>query len=178
MRRFCLAFALASLTAAIPAHAQYRGPDPKVSIDKLKAVDRMIGDWKGKGWIVLQSGRETFNSTETATRELDGTAVLVRGVHRSTADATRVVHNALGVIAWDQPGQRYSFRAYLATGANSEFTMTPTATGYEWGMDVGPAKIRYKATLTADSWVEDGERSMDGGKSWIPFFHMELTRTK
>ena len=168
---------IALIAAAVPASAQYRGPDPKVSIERVKLLDRMVGTWQGNGWID-QGKRETFSSSETVTRELDGTALMVRGVHSASDDPRRVVHNALGIIAWDQAAQRYSFRAYLATGAGSEFTLTPTDAGFDWAMDAGPAKIRYKAVVTATSWTEDGERSLDGGKSWTPFFHMALSRTK
>ena len=168
---------LALIAAAVPAGAQYRGPDPKVSIERIKVLDRMVGTWQAKGWID-QSGRESFISTETVARELDGTLLTIRGLHRDAANTQRIVHNTLGIISWDQAAQRYGFRAYLATGQNSDFTLTATDTGFAWTMDAGPARIRYNATVTATSWIEDGERSLNGGKSWTPFFHMELAKTK
>lgn len=169
--------AICLIAAAMPAGAQYRGPDPKVSIERIKLLDRMVGTWQGKGWID-QGKRETFNSTETVTRELDGTALMVRGVHGDAADAKRIVHNALAIISWDQVAQRYGFRAYLGTGQSSDFTLNATDTGFAWTMDAGPARIRYNAIVTMASWTEDGERRLDGGKSWTPFFHMELARAK
>lgn len=166
-----------AMLATTPAAAQYRGPDPKVSLERLAPLAKLVGSWEGKGWALQRNGREEFGSTETVTSELDGTVLMVRGVHRDAKDG-HVVHNALGLIAYDQAAQRPSFRTYLASGATGDYAMTITDKGFDWAIDTPVVKMRYTASITADRWIETGERSLDGGKSWTPFFAMELTKKK
>lgn len=39
-----------------------------------------------------------------------------------------------------------------------------------------PILVKYIATISGKSWHEVGERSMDSGKTWIPFYEMNLTK--
>ncbi|MCA9758944.1 MAG: hypothetical protein KDA27_24325 [Candidatus Eisenbacteria bacterium] len=175
-RTICLLFLL--LVCVVPGSvlAQHHGPNPAVSIEKMKAFEPMLGEWKGEGWMVLPNGeRAEFLSTESAVLELGGTLVLVRGKHFSKDDPERVVHDALATIAWDQAEERYRFLTHLATGALGDFTIVPTDTGFSWTIDLPMMKMRYVADFTDGSWVETGERSMDG-TTWTPFFEMRLTR--
>ena len=63
--------------------------------------------------------RRTFTGVETVESKLDGTLVVIEGVHKGKvagSDEEVVVHHAFGVISYDAQAASYRFRSYLASG--------------------------------------------------------------
>ena len=128
------------------ALAQPGMPSPKVAQEKIGALSMMIGDWKGSGWTVLPDGSKAeFLSSETVTKDLAGTVLIVRGKHFSKAAPAVPVHDALGIIGWDARGQQLRMRSWLATGLSGDYPLTATADGFTWTIPTPQMTIRYEA---------------------------------
>lgn len=168
--------ALASIALTVPATAQYRGPDPAQSIERMKPLAPLAGQWRGAGWISLPDGSKSeFISTEDVAWELGGTLLLVRGKHFDTKHPDVAVHDAMATIAWDQRAQHYRFRSHVATGMMGDFPLTVDGTRFVWTMDTPGGTIRYTTDFADNVWHEVGERGSDAN-GWVKFFEMRLTR--
>ena len=89
------------------------------------------------------------------------------------------VHDAVGLIWFDEPQKRYLMRSMIQTGQTMEFEIKVKEHGYEWGYPDPRRKgeIRYTANFTDHEWREYGEFSADG-QTWKKFYEMNLQRAK
>lgn len=165
-----LLFACASIVCA------QEMPNADAQRGEMKKLESLAGQWKGSGWIQQGAKRETFTGTETVQRKLDGLALLVEG--KFTNPEGKVIHETLAVIAFDPKAKGYRFRTYLASGMSGEHDLKLLADGYEWGFQVPTGTIRYIIKTNNDVWLETGEFSRDGGKTWMKFFEMKLDKVK
>lgn len=167
-----VAFVLGAAVASAQPHVS---PDAKIAaVAKLRLLE---GTWEGTGWMVMgPQGKSEFLGTETVQRDLGGVVLTVRGVHRR---GDQVIHEALGVISFDEASGNYAFKSYLASGREGDFTAKLIENGIEWGFE-NPhmGRIRYTLRISADgtTWHEIGEMSRDGGTTW--FQTMEMTLQK
>lgn len=146
---------------------------------QMAKLEALRGQWKGSGWIEIPgAGRSEFTSEETVVEKLGGSALVIEGLHRH-AKSGAVVHHALGMLYWDVGAKGYRMATALDMGRGGYFPGSLEGNRFTWAMEIprGP-KQRYVITMDGDRWVETGERSMDGGTTWAPFFHMELARSK
>ena len=165
------------MPALFPALALAQRPDPTASLEQMKKLDFLIGQWAGEGWTEYAPGqRHTFQSTETVENKLGGVALLIEGFHTSNKVVT---HHALALLSYDEQAGRYSFRSQLANGRGGNFEGTLAEEGvFEWGMQTPQGTIRYTITLNdAGQWYEIGEMSQDG-ETWRQFFEMTLDRVE
>lgn len=180
MRMVALSFALAVAAAALPAAAADSFTDAgraaaRAEMGKLAA---MPGRWKGGGWIeVPRAGRVEFDSEETVTEKLGGSAFVIEGVHTDKRTGA-VVHHALGLLSWDVGVREYRMATALDFGRGGYFPGKLEGNRFTWTLarPNGPTQ-RYVITLEPDRWVEEGERSAADG-AWTKFFHMELARSR
>ena len=63
---------------AITASAQEPNTAEAKKVE-MKKLDKMIGQWKGSGWIQQGPKRETFTGTENVQRKIDGLDPVVGG---------------------------------------------------------------------------------------------------
>lgn len=140
---------------------------------EMKKVEKMVGQWKGAGWIQQGPKRETFTGTETVQRKLDGLALLVEG--KFSNDAGKVIHETMAVISYEPKETKFDFRTYLASGLGGDYEIKPAETGWLWGFNVEGGTIRYNIRIENDTWSEIGEFSKDG-KTWMKFFEMNLKK--
>ena len=61
-------------------------------------------------------------------------------------------------------------------GASGEHDFKLVADGFEWGFPTPAGTIRYTIKTANDVWLEIGEFSRDGGRTWVKFFEMKLDR--
>jgi hypothetical protein len=162
-------FAFAQETSGAAADAQRA---------EMKKLDSLTGQWKGSGWIQQGAKRETFTGTENVQRKIDGLALLVEG--KFTNAEGKVIHETLAVLAYDPKAKGYRFRTYLASGMSGEhdFKLLPNDGGYEWGFQFPNGQVRYIIKTNNDVWLETGEFSRDGGKTWLKIFEMKLDKVK
>lgn len=149
----------------------------------MKKLDYMIGQWKGGGWMEYAPGRrESFTGTETVESKLDGAVIQVEGLHHAKqpgSDKEVVIHNALGILSYDERAKLYHFHAWLANGHYTEAEVNLIESGWQWGYrDPRGATVRFTIKLTEKGdWHEIGEVSIDG-KTWRQFFEMNMRRVK
>jgi hypothetical protein len=142
---------------------------------EIKKLEMMIGRWEGSGWMQRGPGApETFKGGETVQRKLDGLALLVEG--RFLDKDGKVGHETLAVIAYDAKEKAYKFKTYLATGAQGLFDLKLIEGGWMWSIEHPGMMTRYTAKFTGDTWLEIGEFSRDGGKTWVKNFEMTLKK--
>ena len=162
--------------AALGAQAP---PTPTVQLERMKALDYLVGEWKGTGWMQQSGPRETFTGGEIIQRKLNGVALLVEGRFTSRPPGTDhdiVSHETLGVISFDPQTSKYSFQAYLANGLRGTYELELLDNGWRWGFYVPAGEIRYTMSLDGPNrWIEVGEIFIQG--AWRKFFEMTLDRS-
>jgi hypothetical protein len=168
-----VAICLFALTSGVFAQETSTADAQRVEMKKLESL---AGQWKGAGWIQQGAKRETFTGTETVQRKLGGLALLVEGKF-SNAEG-KVIHETLAVLAFDPKAKGYRFRTYLASGMSGEHDFKLLADGYEWGFQFPGGTVRYIIKTNNDIWLETGDFSGDGGKTWMKFFEMKLDKVK
>lgn len=174
MEKITLLFSFLFLFASI-ACAQDFGAETQRA--EMKKLDMMVGKWEGSGWMQRGPGApETFKGGETVQRKLGGLALLVEG--RFVDKDGRVGHETLAVLAYDTAAKGYKFKTYLASGTGGYFDLKLIEGGWQWGFEFSGGMTRYTAKFTADTWVETGEFSRDGGKTWVKNFEMTLKKVK
>ena len=149
----------------------------------MKKLDFLVGTWKGKGWIMNREGRQIFTITESLKRKLDGQIVVVDGLGKSIDKATgkeRIVHQAYGVFSYDAESDKIKFRWYKAAGGEEDQTTIDISENtFSWSFEVPEFNVTTRFTETINekgNWLEIGEASRDGGKTWFKFFEMELSK--
>jgi len=149
----------------------------------LKKMDFLVGTWKGSGWLIGQSGRQTFTVTESLTPKLGGQIIVVEGLGKSRDEKTgeeRIIHQAYGIFSYDKASENVKFRWYKAEGGGEDATTIQiSANKIVWGFDVpvNGSKVKFTESINEKgNWFEIGEVSRDGGKSWFRFFEMELSK--
>lgn len=173
MRRLLAALALAAFATAAAAQ---NAPSPEARAEIAK-LGKLVGHWKGEGWVLSPHGRHDFTSEERAEMRLDGGALVIEGLHRDASGA--IVHQALGVLGWDRRRKEYRFGTALSSGATGYHRGRIEDGRFIWTVDAPGPERRFVIPLEgADTWEEYGEVTSDGGRTWRRFFEMKLTRVK
>lgn len=168
----------AGATTPATAHAMHGMASPA----QLLAAERtamqpfagMAGVWRGQAHMTLRSGKQhTITQTERVGPFLGGSVMVMEG--RGYESDGRASFNALGVISYAPMRKVYTMRAY-AEGHAGDFALKPTADGFTWTIQAGPATMDYTATIKGDTWHEVGLRTLANGKP-VKFFEMTLHRT-
>ena len=142
----------------------------------MKKIEKMVGHWKGSGWIQQGPKRETFTGGETVQMKLDGLAVLVEGNFANPEG--KVIHQTLAVMSCNDRMTGYNFATYLANGLTGVHGFKVGGDHFEWGFPIpNVGTVRYTIKVDDKSWFEIGEFSRDG-TTWSKNFEMKLDRVK
>jgi hypothetical protein len=141
----------------------------------MQALAFLVGEWEGEAWMQMgPDRRETVRQHERVEWKAGGEVLLIQGQGRQ---GERLVHDALAAIAWDPRQASYVMWTYRAGGGPSTPSIEVAEGRVVWGFDAGGAKIRFTIRLDEQGrWSETGDRSTDGGATWIPFFGMTLVK--
>lgn len=166
-----VAVSMATLTPAVARQQDAAGsPAQREAMARLAFMD---GEWRGTAVINGPGGRVTLTQTERVGPHLGGSVRLVEG-RGYAADGT-TQFNAFAIIAWDQPTQAYTFRAY-AQGYQGDYPFEATEDGFRWQTPAGPgATIQYVATIKDGRWHEVGHYVREG-QTPLPYIEMDLRR--
>jgi hypothetical protein len=153
---------------------------PAAQREAMKKVDFLVGQWKGEGWMEFAPDqRRTFKGTEVVQSKLDGLLLTVEGLHRGKVGDKEdvVVHNAFGLLSYDDKGKRYRFQAFTGRGDFEDTEAKVTEKEMVWGMKIPQfGDVRFTVKLDDKGrWFEVGEVSQDG-KEWRKFFEMTLAK--
>ncbi|HEY3404046.1 MAG TPA: DUF1579 family protein [Ohtaekwangia sp.] len=148
--------------------------------EKMKIFAGWEGHWQGEGAMQMGPGEPKKSKVdEQITYKLDGMVLLVEGLGKASDGS--IVHQALGVISYDQGTNEYKFKTYLRDGKSGDAWLKPTGENkFQWGLDIpGRGKIRYSINIDTakKTWNEIGEFSQDG-TTWMKFFEMSLTKVE
>jgi hypothetical protein len=158
-------------THAQPAQAAIPG-----TASRMAPFRWLVGEWRGSGWTLLPDGsRHTFDSRESVSVKLSGHALLIEGKHYLSGQPERIVHDAMGMLHWDNRTNGFRFRTALASGMAGDFPVEPTANGFNWRIDTPGGRIDYTITHEGGEWVERGRRTGADGQA-VDFFEMRLRK--
>ncbi len=174
MRKICLILIAFTLTCVASAQApDFGGIAQKEAIKKMNF---MVGEWAGTGWADVSGTHRSFNGEETISSKCDGAILSLEGNHSMDIQGRKIpIHNAFGMLRYDEKTKKYHMRAHLANGLENEYEFTATADGYTWSQDHPTwGHVVYTAVFTDKTWVEYGEGEKDGKKSRV--YEMTMAR--
>lgn len=157
---------------------------PPAQLAAMKKLDFLVGKWRGKGWVMTYTGkRENFTIDETVESRVGGLVLVVEGLGKSKdAEMGRetITHNALGILSFEPQTGIYRWRAHTFYGNSLETVAEIGDKSFIWGFKHPQAgDTRYTVTINnKGNWLEIGESSRDGGKTWTKFLEMELEKAK
>lgn len=157
---------------------------PIYAADEMRKLDFLVGDWKGEASMQSGPGKgERALQTETVRSKLGGKLLLIEGLgKRKLADggAGDVVHDAVGIVTFDEKTKAYRFDAWTArAGYVQAWFEAGENNSARWGFDTPDGgKVRYSISLNdKGEWREVGEFSRDGNQ-WMQFMEMNLQKVK
>ncbi|MEP2025698.1 MAG: hypothetical protein ABJH98_04110 [Reichenbachiella sp.] len=145
---------------------------------KISALDVMVGDWEGTGYLLTPQGKEASQVTEKLRYKLDSTVIMAEGKGVITLEdgTEQVIHNALGIISFHPFTKQYQMNSFISKGMSTQAKFEiKDANNMVWWIEAGPSTIRYSLTIKDGTWTEIGERSMDK-ENWQQFFEMKLKK--
>ena len=146
---------------------------------EVKKLDKLVGHWKGAGWIMHGRERTNFVGTENVQRKLDGLALMFEGRFTAKIPATgedKVMHETIGVLTFNPQSKIYDFNTFLANGMSGKYDFKTVEGGWEWGFKFSQGTMRYLIKIENDTWTETGEMMLTNGKEWMKFFEMTLKK--
>jgi hypothetical protein len=140
----------------------------------IKEAAFLVGTWEGEGWMMTQTGRHESTVREVITPKAGGTVISLEGLGKDKATGA-VVHDAFGVLFFDQQAKAYRMRSFVSSGQGGEFPAEVKDGVIVWTMSGGGREVRYTIKLDAQGrWHEVGEYKM--GDKWTQFFEMTLKK--
>ncbi|MEO7114724.1 MAG: DUF1579 domain-containing protein [Caldimonas sp.] len=172
-----LSLVIAAAAAFTSVWASAQQPDTAALLsaqtEALKAFAMLDGAWRGPATVIQPDGsRLAFTQTERIGPFLGGSIRVIEG--RGYDDSGAVRFNAFGIVSFDPSTRSYSLHSH-AQGHVGDFAFVPTGDGYRWEIAIGPATIRYVATVKDGELHEVGERIVPGHEP-LRIFEMRLKR--
>jgi hypothetical protein len=186
---------IATLLASIPipadlaaAAAAQQGPpaspNARATQEAMAKLAFLVGRWEGEATLLQApegSPMRTIRQSEDVRYKIGQSVLLVEGTGRmrtDTGEPGRVVFEALATITWDPAQKAYSMRAFTERGFVNPVIEVKDEE-ILWGFDTpdGSMKVRYHIVIDErNHWLETGESSRDGGKTWTKMIEMDLER--
>ncbi len=153
-------------------------PSQSQSKEKIKALEFMVGEWSGSGWMMTPDmGRVEFTQKEVIAFGLNGAILHIEG--QGWNPEGKLVHNALAVLSYDGREGKYFMNSFLEDGKQGKAELELQEDGkVKWWFSPQPgqpAVIEYLITIADDTWTEKGRYSPDG-QQWFPFIEFTLKR--
>jgi hypothetical protein len=176
MRRISSLLVAAGLLAVV-ASGRAQQPDTAALIasqtEALKTFAMLDGVWRGPATVTEAGGhRIAFTQTERIGPFLGGSIRVIEG--RGYDDAGAVRFNAFAIVSYSPQTHAYTLHSH-ALGYVGDFAFVPTGDGYHWEIPIGPATLRYTATIKDGELYEIGERIVAGSEPQR-VFEMRLKR--
>lgn len=164
---------LIGLSLIATVHAA-EAPTSDAGRQAIARLPPLVGVWEGEGWMRSGPGEpQHFVGEERVETRLEGHALLIEGKH-FTSDRSRIVHNALAIVSFDESAGDYHFRTQVTGREPADFRGHLEGDAFVWEMPNPRGKIRYIIRVVDDQWIEKGE--MESANGWQQFFEMKLKR--
>lgn len=163
----CLAFA----TLLQPPAAKPQPPE-------MKAIDWLVGEWKGTGWIQMGPQKTNFTIREKIERKLEGQVFFVEGLGQD--DGGRTIHQALAFFHYDHEAKQHRVKAFRKDGGYVDAKGELKDGAFVWGFaDSRGPTVRFTLRQNEKGqWNETGDVTLDQGQTWRRFLEMTLERVK
>ncbi len=172
MRNVCL-FLLFIILSTLHLHAQMPPSKTKEVAAKMALLPIQAGEWTGTGVQQFGPNRYEVDQYEKITPMLDGTVLLIEGIGK---DKGAVRHHAVATLSYDPTTQKYLFRSFKDGYVVDAETELKADGSFVWLMQNPRGTTRYIVRMVDGTWIETGEFTMDGGKTWTAFFDMKLQK--
>jgi len=176
MHRISRLLVSVGLLVALPAAVAQQADSAALiasQVEALKTFAMLDGVWRGPATVTLANGSAlTFTQTERIGPLLGGAIRVIEG--RGYDDAGAVRFNAFGIVSFDPQTRAYTLHSH-AQGHVGDFAFVATGDGYRWEIPIGPATLRYTATVRGGELYEIGERVV-AGSAPQKMFEMRLKR--
>lgn len=172
-----LIFILA-MFVTIVATAQNPFQPKKETVDALQKISFLTGSWQGTGWIQMGKEKHSFNQTENIISKVNGTIIQIDGLGTDEKNSDLIIHQAFAIISYDIANGKYLMKAFKGDGGqiDADAKLIDDHT-FQWGFStVMTGQIKYTISVLNNKWIETGEISRDGGKTWMKYFEMTLTK--
>lgn len=160
---------------SVAMQASYSQPT-KETTEAIGNLLFMEGVWKGIGWTMVGDKKQQFSETETVTKKLNGRAIQFEAFGTAVDDSNNIINNALGILSYNETGNKYILRVVNFDGsyAEADASITQPST-FEWRMKYAGVYLKYIIEVRNKKWIEKGYNSTDG-TNWNLFFEMELSK--
>lgn len=159
----------ATALALTPAFAQQAPRDIPAQAAAMKELAFLKGKWLGRGYRIPPGGqRYDYTQTMTVEEKSAGIVLAIEGLSlRHAQDADKPGSGSFAVVSYDDRTKRYDFRSF-GFGELIPATAELVRPGVFRWTTAGPLQFRFNVDGTkVGEWRETGERSTDGGKTWI-----------
>lgn len=145
------------------------------------ALSFMTGKWKGSGWMMTQTGKQSTKITENVVCQLDCAVLSVEGLGTrfdSLSKKEVVTHDAFGVISKDVKTNKWVMRAYRKDEVIDAEIVFVSEKVIRWELPIpnNRGTMRFTTDFTAaNKWKGTGEYSRDG-QNWMKIMETDLTK--
>lgn len=172
MRNFCFLLLL-TFFSTNTLFAQMPPSKTKEVAAKLALLPIKEGEWTGIGVQQFGPNRYEVDQYEKITPMLDGSVFLIEGIGK---DKGVIRHHALATLSYDPATQKYLLRTFKDGYVVDAETELKEDGSFIWSMQNSRGTTRYTVRMVEGNWLEKGEISMDGGKTWTAFLDMKLQK--
>lgn len=148
------------------------------TLDAIKNISFLVGNWKGTGWMQMGPEKHSFNQSETIILKVNGTVIQIDGLGKDSKNPERIVHQAFAIISYDIDSKKYLMKAFKGDGGqiDADAKLIDDHT-FQWGFSTQmTGSVKYTISVLNNKWTESGEMSRDNGKTWFKYFEMMLEK--
>ena len=171
--RNVLLFLLFIIASTFQLHAQMPPSKIKEVAAKMALLPIQPGEWTGIGIEEFGPNRYEVDQYEKITPMLDGSVLLIEGIGK---DKGVERHHALATLSYDPVTQKYLLRSFKDGYMVDAETELKADGSFVWSMQNPRGTTRYIVRMVDGTWIETGEITMDGGKTWTAFLEMKLQK--
>ena len=171
---------ITTLGLVITLHTIAYGQQQKEEIDVADSLNFMLGTWKGEGWVKKGPVAQTFQLTEIISSKVNGAVLSIDGAGvaiDTSTNETKKVHDAFGVIYYDEKTQGFRIMAFSSAAAQKDVAFIREGKTITWGFKVdNGGEVRFTENFSEEGrWTTVGEYS-GGGNKWFTFLKYDLER--
>ncbi|HMS54117.1 MAG TPA: thioredoxin family protein [Fimbriimonadaceae bacterium] len=151
----------------------------KAQVEKIKALNFLVGRWEGEAWVHAQGRKIPVTGFEDVQLQAGGTCLMINAIWKMKAGEREIpIHEPCAMLYWDASKNEYRMLAQLGNGLRNEFKVEVKPRGFVWYLTMpSVGEVRYTMNLTEDGvWHEIGEHKMADGK-WEPTLEMKLKKS-
>ncbi|WP_341225307.1 hypothetical protein [uncultured Arcticibacterium sp.] len=170
-----LSILILGILGSMQAVGQQNLKPSEETINAMSNLKIYEGSWSGEGWIQMGPQKSFFTIDEKAGHKVGGGVFVFEGLgHDKTSK--EIIHQAYGIVTYDDATDAYSMRAFRADAKSMDADFSVDQNGLiNWGFEVPQGKISYVIEVKEGQWIEKGTIEMGGGRSF-QFMEMLLER--